>query len=219
MEIPVIDPVSDDTVSVCASSSAVFAPSFTTKNTSVGTNEESGEESDSDNEFILGRDPEVAQGNHYKAVLADEHCEWMIGHGEDVRNEFVAKLKTLWANPGAWGPTHKGKHGEAQEWQQPFLRAILRDNRIPKTQLHVFELNSEAFKTAYKLNFFPMLVVYWGKESGGLHFELMVEEISQLLLEYPHADEERPEWVATNSSAQAGGSDESERKEPDEPET
>lgn len=161
----------------------------------------------------------MAQGNHYKAVLADEQCEWMIGHGGDVRDDFVAKLKELWATPGAKRYTLKGKPGEAQEWHQPFLRAILGDNREPKTQLHVFELNTQAFKKRYNLNFFPILVVYWVEKPSGLQFELMFEVTSQLLLGYPHADEERPEWVAANLSAQAERSaEDKEAKEPEESE-
>lgn len=47
----------------------------------------------------------------------------------------------------------------------------------------------------------------------------MFEVTSQLLLGYPHADEERPEWVAANLSAQAERSaEDKEAKEPEESE-
>ncbi|KAG7579934.1 hypothetical protein FFLO_00142 [Filobasidium floriforme] len=205
----------DDAVSIgpLSTVSAKSYPTQITENTSVDAR------SDSDDESNLGEDPDSAQENYYEAALGD-NCDWVVGHDGTRRDVFHAAIENLIAAPGAGTHATERKDGKAQEWQEPFILAIEGDTTEPKTQLHVFEINTEAFKEKYKLNFYPILVVYWDKEElNGLHFRLISEAISRQLLQYPNPHVIRPAWVAANSSAQAERSaEDKEAKEPEEPE-
>jgi hypothetical protein len=205
--------IPDDTVSV-AVSSTVSAKSDTTqitKNTSIDARSES-----DDNGFDY---LDSAQEDYYEAALGD-NCDWVVGHDATRRDVFHADLENLIATPGSGTHATEGKDGEKQEWQKPFIRAIQGDTREPKTQLHVFEIDTEAFNTKYDLNFhYPILVVYWDKkEANGLHFRLISEAISQQLLQYPNAHTPRPAWVTANRPAQVEETAESKAEEPKEPE-
>jgi hypothetical protein len=204
--------IPDDTVSV-AVSSTVSAKSDTTqitKNTSIDARSES-----DDNGFDY---LDSAQEDHYEAALGVD-CDWVAGYDATRRDIFHADLEKLIATPGAGTHVTEGKDGVAQEWQKPFVRAIQGDTTEPKTQLHAFEIDTEAFRTEYKLNFYPILVVYWDKEEADvLHFRLISEAISRQLLQYPNAHVVRPAWVAANGSAQAERSaEDKEAEEPEEP--
>jgi hypothetical protein len=204
--------IPDDTVSV-AVSSTVSAKSDTTqitKNTSIDARSES-----DDNGFDY---LDSAQEDYYEAALGVD-CDWVAGYDATRRDIFHADLEKLIATPGAGTHVAEGKDGEEQEWQKPFIRAIQGDTTEPKTQLHVFEIDTEAFRTEYKLNFYPILVVYWDKEEADvLHFRLISEAISRQLLQYPNAHVVRPAWVAANGSAQAERSaEDKEAEEPEEP--